>query len=75
MSPFGRREAFGLERCESPASVKCYVRDRFRLVVSGIGKVASATAVGYIAGSEPDDANFAWVNVGIAGHACLPNDS
>jgi adenosylhomocysteine nucleosidase len=60
-----------LKRCEQARGVTLYRREDFRLAVSGIGKAASAAAVGYIAGGEPSATRHIWLNVGIAGHATL----
>jgi len=40
-----------------------------RVIVSGLGVHACATAVGYAAANEAPDAHHLWVNFGIAGHA------
>ena len=63
-------EYFRLQALESPRGVKCYARDHIRLTISGVGKIASATAVGYAAASTPGD-NGIWINIGIAGHPAL----
>ena len=68
-------KSLGLRPCASAHGIKLYQRDNFRLAVSGIGKAASAAAVGYVAGSEPPDTHHIWLNVGIAGHAYLPQAS
>ncbi len=62
---------FRLKRCEEARGVTLFARDNIRLIVSGIGKAASATAVGYVAGSELHDTIHIWLNVGIAGHQTL----
>jgi len=62
----------GLRPDEQTHGLRRYRRDNVQLVVSGVGKVASATAVGYIAGAYPPDTRHIWLNVGIAGHAHLP---
>ena len=62
----------GLRPSEPAYGMKRYRRDNLQLVVSGVGKVASATAVGYIAGADAPDTRHIWLNVGIAGHAHLP---
>ena len=46
--------------------------DGIRLIVSGIGKVASAAAAGFLFHSGGCLRDEAWLNVGIAGHADLP---
>ena len=68
-------DALELRRCNRARGVKLYRRDKYRLVISGVGKIAAATAVGYIAGSEPADTRHIWLNIGIAGHATLPKGS
>ncbi len=65
-------QRLGLRLDDQTHGVKRYRRDNFQLVVSGVGKVASATAVGYLAGAGPAHARHIWLNVGIAGHAHLP---
>lgn len=65
-------DALRLQRSERTDNVKLYERENIRLIVSGIGKIASAAAVGYIAGNELTECSFIWINVGIAGHAHLP---
>ena len=52
--------------------IKLYVRADFRLLISGIGKIASASAVGVLAGMSKARERQIWLNVGIAGHATLP---
>ena len=43
-----------------------------RLIVCGVGKLAAAAAVGYLYRYGNNSGNEAWLNVGIAGHATLP---
>ncbi len=66
---------FRLSRCTKARGLKVYGRDNIRLVIAGVGKIAAAAAVGYIAGTEPADARHIWINIGIAGHATLPKGS
>ncbi len=47
---------------------RCYQNDDVQLIICGIGKLAAATATAYLAASEPQR-NYAWLNLGIAGHA------
>jgi adenosylhomocysteine nucleosidase len=68
-------DALRLSRCTRTSGVKLYQRDNFRLIVCGVGKIAAATAVGYIAGTEQADTQHIWLNVGIAGHSSLPKGS
>jgi len=44
------------------------------LIVSGVGKLATATACSFLAGSQANEraAGTAWLNVGIAGHRSMP---
>lgn len=44
-----------------------YARDDISLIVSGMGSLLSATAVGYLGGSQ-DATATCWINVGTAGH-------
>jgi len=45
-----------------------YAGDGFMLIVSGLGKLAAAAAVGYLQALTLDDGPKAWLNIGIAGH-------
>ena len=49
-------------------SFPIYVSDNASLVVSGIGKRASAAATAYLHARTEEKPNLVWVNVGIAGH-------
>ncbi len=62
----------GLKRSSEARGVKLYRHNHYRLIVSGVGKAASASAVRYIAGNEPSGSRHIWLNIGIAGHAHLP---
>jgi len=53
------------------SAFRCYQNGEIRLVISGIGKLAAATATAYLAASPPS-ACHAWLNLGIAGHADKP---
>ena len=55
-----------------PHGLKLYCRGDYRLLISGIGKIASASAVGVLAGMSAVNDRHIWVNVGIAGHQNLP---
>lgn len=50
---------------------RIYAKDQLRLVISGLGCDASATAVGYCAGTQLPRRGDIWLNVGIAGHRDL----
>lgn len=62
-------DAFRLKRILPEAPFAVYRGADVFLIVSGIGAVASACAVGFLRGQM--DAPAAWLNVGIAGHANL----
>lgn len=47
---------------------KLYRSEQIQLIVSGMGSIAAAVAVGYLAASTAGR-NAAWLNVGVAGHA------
>jgi len=46
---------------------RCYQNDEMQLIVSGIGKLAAATATTFLAASNTQTSH-AWLNLGIAGH-------
>lgn len=54
--------------CNAP--FKLYVNEHYRLLVSGIGQTAMASACGWLAGHGEAHDN-AWLNVGVAGHRDL----
>ncbi len=47
---------------------RCYVGDDVRLLVTGVGKVAAAAAVGACQGYFRNAPHQVWLNVGVAGH-------
>ena len=53
---------------------RLYAGDDLRLIISGIGKIAAASAVAYQQ-ALLSDLPAAWLNVGIAGHADAPLDT
>lgn len=59
---------FRLRRNLSVHPFALYQNDHVSLIVSGIGKVNMAAAVGYLA---LHSAPFAWLNIGLAGHPTL----
>jgi len=59
---------FRLQRRAGVDGMTIYESGHIRLAVSGVGKVASAGAVGYLAGSADPAMHQIWINVGIAGH-------
>lgn len=65
-------EFFGLHEEQPARNAKVWGSDNLRLIISGVGKAASAAAVGYLAGAAAPDIRHAWLNIGIAGHASAP---
>ena len=61
-------EHFGLSTLLARHPYRIVGNDRLRLVISGIGKAASAAAASFCAGQFQDSIAGAWINVGIAGH-------
>ena len=58
-------ERFKLKRQQDHA-YPIYSAENIQLIVSGVGKLNSATATGYLAGLTKESS--AWLNIGIAGH-------
>ena len=68
-------QRLNLKQAKSIAGFRLYGnRQGVNLIVSGVGKLATAAACGYLAGSQADEqaAAAAWLNVGIAGHRNMP---
>lgn len=63
-------DAFSMRADDERSGVRLYAGETARLVVTGVGKAASASGVGYLAGAFPGPA--IWLNVGIAGHRSRP---
>jgi len=57
---------FKMQRWHDVRQFAVYRSDEIRLIVSGIGKLAAATATGFLAGTHLND-HSAWLNLGIAG--------
>ena len=57
---------FKLKRWHDFRHFAVYRNNEMHLIVSGIGKIASATAAGFLAGLK-NDSPSAWLNIGIAG--------
>lgn len=53
-------------------SFSIYGNDRFRLIVTGVGKVAMAAGISYLYALSKDSPVAGFVNIGIAGHRLLP---
>jgi len=61
---------FDLHQQQAPESFRLYVGAEVRLLLSGVGKNAAASAVEHLQMRFPETAT--WLNLGIAGHAHLP---
>ena len=60
---------YRLKKAHAKTPFDIYRGDEMTCVVSGIGKVASAAACGWLAGASRDAASLAWINLGCAGAA------
>ena len=60
-------EHFGLEPEQQSGRLRAFARDHVRLIISGIGQTATATAVGYLGAMTAQEMPV-WINVGVAGH-------
>jgi hypothetical protein len=58
---------YRLKRLHHLHAFPVYAGDNLRLIVCGIGNLATATATGYLAGIVGVEPNTAWLNIGIAG--------
>lgn len=47
-----------------------YRNENRRLLITGGGKAQATAATGWLRDTDPASANAAWLNIGIAGHAC-----
>jgi len=62
---------YRLKRMHHLHAFPVYGSDDIRLIVSGIGNLAAATATGYLAGIGDVTKSKAWLNIGIAGSSSL----
>jgi hypothetical protein len=65
-------QQFRLKRMHNINAFPVYGNGEIHLIVSGIGKLAAATATGYLAGIDNANKATAWLNVGVAGSKNLP---
>lgn len=68
-------QRFNLHQEKTTAGFRLYSdRNGINLIVSGAGKLATAAAVGFLAGQQQHEQSIgaAWLNVGIAGHGTMP---
>lgn len=60
---------YGLKKSHDDSAFDLYRSDNMLCIVSGTGKIASATACAWIAARYNHEASIAWINLGIAGSA------
>ncbi len=60
---------FGLRAVPNNGPFRVYESDEFRLIVSGVGKLAAAAATAYLQGRSGLQGDCGWLNIGTAGHA------
>lgn len=61
-------EFFGLRLADSGSPFRVYGGNGLTLIVSGVGRAASAAATAYAFARAGEPRGRAWINVGIAGH-------
>ncbi len=66
---------FGLEAADPGAPFRIFEGNGVALVVSGVGKVASAAAAGYLFARHGAGRDRPWINVGVGGHRDLASGS
>jgi nucleoside phosphorylase len=59
---------FGLKQAADAEGFRVFLSDEMALVVSGMGRVATAAATAYLHGFLGGGRHGVWLNVGIAGH-------
>ena len=60
---------FHLKPIDKPSPFSLYQSEAITLIVSGVGKLHTAAAMGYMQGLFGNPLHAAWLNIGIAGHA------
>ena len=63
---------YKLKKVAEINAFQLYRADQISLIVSGIGRVNAAAAVGFLAALRQSKSPNAWLNVGIAGHSHQP---
>jgi len=63
---------FDLRAIPDSGPFRVYENEQFRLIVSGVGKLAAAAATAYLQGRSPGKGDCGWMNIGTAGHAERP---
>ena len=64
-------EHFPLKRLPTRDRLPIYEGNQFRLIVSGMGRVAVAAATAYLRATFSESKSEGWLNVGVAGHPNL----
>ncbi len=59
---------FGLKGTDAPSPYRIHRSDEITLVVTGVGRISSASATSYVFARSGEPRNRPWINVGIAGH-------
>ncbi|NOZ11520.1 MAG: hypothetical protein GXP09_10830 [Gammaproteobacteria bacterium] len=63
---------FGLRDEAHHNDFRIYSNHSTRLVISGVGKIAAATATAYLQETSEDQGDGVWLNIGVAGHLSKP---
>jgi len=63
---------FELRAVPDKGPFRVYENEQFRLIVSGVGKLAAAAATAYLQGRNCSQGDCGWLNIGTAGHAERP---
>lgn len=65
-------EYYRLKKRQNESAFPIFERDALSLIVSGLGKIAAATATAYVYAASGQPNFSSWLNIGIAGHRNLP---
>lgn len=63
---------FGLKNEAHHNDFRIYSNHSTRLVISGAGKIAAATATTYLQDTHEEQKDTVWLNIGVAGHLSKP---
>ena len=64
-------EYYALKRCMDETAFPVFRNQDMTLTISGVGKIAAASAVAYTQGRYASKQTAIWLNIGVAGHASL----
>ncbi len=62
-------EFYALKRCMDETAFPVFRNQDITLTISGVGKIAAASAVAYTQGRYASNQPAIWLNIGVAGHA------